>query len=1114
MKRRILSIITALALCLSLLPGTVLATEVPVDGNWTDGLTEAPEGWSESEDGNTITVTTPEALAWLAVIVNDENIAAFEDNPTFGKTVVLGADLDLGGKHWTPIGNGPFGKHTVNAFVGNFDGNGHTISHLTINDSSGRGSIGLFGNVYLNGHGGPRSIRNVTVENASITTNRFTGSGYVGVLAGQVIGDGSIADCTVSGTIHCREAYDNVLAGGMFGFLNPTTGSTDKIYLTVDGCFADVVIMGAPLYAGGFAGYLGSCGKIINCGSAGDITMTEPYENMPYTGGFIGSIETMNGTVSIESCYATGDVSLTSSSEKTMACAGGFLGGIDIPTKTASIQGCMSSGDVTVTASEDINMVLVGGFIGNGAQSPVLTVANSYSTGDVTAANGTNVLCGGFIGYGASTAKYCYSLGNVTSKNGKTNAWAFGFSGYTVSGANFTNCYALGMSMDGGTHTANFLNGNHTLNNCFYYEGMELRETDVSNQTVAALADDAIMGGTAFSDFDSNVWQLSTGNIPILTDIPDEVEKTNKPVYLLKTITFNTQDGTPVDSQSVAKNGKITKPADPIREGYTFGGWYREAACTTAWNFERDTVSEDMTLFAKWEIIIHTVTFNAQNSTDVTVMQVNHGSPVPEPAIPTKDGCLFDGWYTDADCNTAYDFTKAVTGPLTLYAKWLTVLPNPPIGEGNTLYQLIMATGIHELPAGLHDKYESTDALEEAMKLEITKVAAGISKENTVVYDVTLLVSTDGGTTWSVATKVNFPKDGLTVTLPYPTGTNSSYVFTVVHMFTTSDFNKTPGNTEIPTATKTPSGIRFTVTGLSPISVGWKEPANSGSSGGGSGSSGLSTYPITVEKASCGEVSSNRTRASKGSTVTLTVTPDSGYVLETLTVTDSRGNDIKLTEKDGGTYAFTMPDRAVTVRAQFGRITGGDGACPQDSTCPIWPFTDADTTAWYHDCVHYCLENGLMNGFGDGTFGPEKPITRAQLVQILHNREGRPSVNYLMQFEDVPEGAWYAEAVRWAASEGVVSGYSSRKFGPDDNITREQLALMLWRYAGSPTATGGLEFTDADHVSGYALEAMRWAAENGIITGKTGGILAPQGSATRAEAAAMLMRVLSKWESF
>ena len=119
MKHRILSIITALALCLSLLPGTVLATEVPVDGNWTDGLTEAPEGWSESGDGSTITITTPEALAWLAVIVNDENIAAFEDNPTFGKTVVLGADLDLGGKNWTPIGNGPSGKHTVNAFVGN-----------------------------------------------------------------------------------------------------------------------------------------------------------------------------------------------------------------------------------------------------------------------------------------------------------------------------------------------------------------------------------------------------------------------------------------------------------------------------------------------------------------------------------------------------------------------------------------------------------------------------------------------------------------------------------------------------------------------------------------------------------------------------------------------------------------------------------------------------------------------------------------------------------------------------------------------------------------------------------------------------------------------------------
>lgn len=285
--------------------------------------------------------------------------------------------------------------------------------------------------------------------------------------------------------------------------------------------------------------------------------------------------------------------------------------------------------------------------------------------------------------------------------------------------------------------------------------------------------------------------------------------------------------------------------------------------------------------------------------------------------------------------------------------------------------------------------------------------------------------------------------------------------------------------------------------------------SNGGGSSGGN-SDGDSSYTVTLEKPTHGTVTTNRTSATGGSTVTLTVTPDSGYVLESLTVTDSRGNDVKLTEKGGGQYAFTMPDWAVTVRAEFGRITGGYEDCPQDSTCPIWPFTDADTTAWYHDCVHYCLENGLMSGFGDGTFGPEKPITRAQLVQIVHNGEGRPSVHYMMQFEDVPSGAWYAEAVRWAASEGVVSGYSSYHFGPDDNITREQLAVILWRYAGSPASEGGLAFTDADAVSDYALEAMRWAAENGIINGKGGGILDPQGSTTRAEAAAMLMRILIK----
>ena len=173
------------------------------------------------------------------------------------------------------------------------------------------------------------------------------------------------------------------------------------------------------------------------------------------------------------------------------------------------------------------------------------------------------------------------------------------------------------------------------------------------------------------------------------------------------------------------------------------------------------------------------------------------------------------------------------------------------------------------------------------------------------------------------------------------------------------------------------------------------------------------------------------------------------------------------------------------------------------------PFSDVAGDAWYYDAVRYASENGLMGGYGNGRFGPNDNLSRAQFAQILFNKEGRPVVNYLLRYNDVADGAWYTEAVRWATSQGVVSGYGNGMFGPNDNITREQLAVMLWRYAGSPAATEKeLHFTDADKASGYALEALRWAVENGVMGGYGNGQLAPQGLATRAQVAQMLMNFL------
>lgn len=300
-------------------------------------------------------------------------------------------------------------------------------------------------------------------------------------------------------------------------------------------------------------------------------------------------------------------------------------------------------------------------------------------------------------------------------------------------------------------------------------------------------------------------------------------------------------------------------------------------------------------------------------------------------------------------------------------------------------------------------------------------------------------------------------------------------------------------------------------TKFSTYAIGYTPEGSGSSSGGGSGGgggggwSGPTTYPVETPNVDGGKVTASPKSAASGTTVTLTLTPDQGYTISGVTVSDRNGKQIAVTNKGDGKYTFTMPSGKVTATGAFAKIMGGYKDCPRDSTCPIWPYTDTSLAAWYHDGIHFCVENGLMNGYGNGKFGPNNNLTRAQFAQILHNREGRPVVDYLLRFEDVPNGAWYTEAVRWAAAQGVVSGYGNGRFGPNDPITREQLAVMLWRYVGSPAATKKeLRFTDAGKASGYALEALHWAVEHGIINGYGDGRLDPRGLATRAQVAQVL----------
>ena len=254
-----------------------------------------------------------------------------------------------------------------------------------------------------------------------------------------------------------------------------------------------------------------------------------------------------------------------------------------------------------------------------------------------------------------------------------------------------------------------------------------------------------------------------------------------------------------------------------------------------------------------------------------------------------------------------------------------------------------------------------------------------------------------------------------------------------------------------------------------------------------SSSSGSSTTPtntVSASTASNGKVALDKSTAKKGDTVTVTVTPDAGYQLDKLTVTDVKGKTVDVTKKSDGKYTFTMPDSKVTITPTFSKI--------EDTKPSKNGFDDVASSDWFADAVKYVADKGLMNGTDDNQFSPNASTTRGMLMTVLARYAG----------EDTTGGAtWYEKGMNWAKAKGVSDGTN-----PNADITREQLVTMLYRYAGSPATNGSLDnFSDASTVSSYAVNAMQWAVANGIVNGSNGK-LNPQNNATRAQVAAILMR--------
>ena len=262
-------------------------------------------------------------------------------------------------------------------------------------------------------------------------------------------------------------------------------------------------------------------------------------------------------------------------------------------------------------------------------------------------------------------------------------------------------------------------------------------------------------------------------------------------------------------------------------------------------------------------------------------------------------------------------------------------------------------------------------------------------------------------------------------------------------------------------------------------------------------------YRPDVEDTVNGDVTVQPSNPHKGDEVIITPKPEDGYEVEDVIVTDRDGEPVNVTDNGDGTWTFTQPGGRVTVEVIF-----------RETPPEPLPFNDVPEGAWYYDAVRYVYEHGLMNGTSATTFSPEGTTSRGQIVTILWRVAGSPDMEgeiWGYPFADVDATAYYGTAVYWARMNGIAGGYGDGTFGPDDPISREQFAAMLYRFAQERgydvTASADLSgYADVDKVSGYALEAMRWANAEGIINGTSGATLTPQGQATRAQAAAMLMR--------
>ncbi|MEF2824768.1 MAG: S-layer homology domain-containing protein, partial [Peptococcaceae bacterium] len=1026
MKKKLLASLLAIAMMVSMVTPAMAAEAVPQDdamamvSNEAVTAAEGPDAvtsWYD-ESKNEFTIESAEELAGLAKLVAEGKTFA-------NKTVTLGKDIDLSVyTNWQPIGS------SSKRFNGIFNGGGHTIKNLTAIYPE-KHDIGLFGYTD-NGE-----IKNFILENAVVKGNQDVGavagtphtSKYINITVKGLIQVDGIS--YVGGALG-KNAYANITNVDVLGELGSYVKADSGIYRTyvgglvgfmgegghkVSDCDVKIDVTGSTCDIGGILGILHYGNTLENCTYEGNLKMDDPNETE--LGALVGVTmnSNQNVTTTMKNCKATVHSAILAGKDVTDSLLphGGFYYPTVLGSDTVFLEGTVNGKPFHIENKPvkvgDTYYTTLADAIAQNNSGTITLMANI--TENVTIPQGKNLtldLNGKTLASGKQDKHTVYvNGGTLTVIDSSVGQPVVGEDHKTVnySGSGIIKTTDTTSKVDTGgyAHPIDVDNGG-TLN----LQGGTLYTEDSDGIFVSENSTINMTGGYV----NAKEYGIGVMGQGATLNLYDGVVKARNNAAVAGN--GNGKDGTTIIMSGGTLIGEMSNEA--VEKGYIACGIYHPQEGTLTVNGGNIYVHNGAGILTRGGA----ATVNNVNIVTTGKVEGKIGDSeikVPPSAVVVDEKADYPAASLNTDIKGGEFVSAEGVSNVTLVGQTndkLTVSGgnfSAPVPQENLDPKL--NTEVKAPNKNPDAPYSYFEKQEEALDYAKDDKDATIQPTEQVSEKVTVTFDVAGG-------------QGAPASMTVAKGDKMPPIVPTREGYTFIGWKDVNGNVY-------QAGKEVTVTEDITFTAVWEANASTG------GGTVVKRYDVTLADTDNGSITATHKRASKNSTVTITATPDEGYVVDAVTVTEKDGDKVNVTKKDDNKYTFKMPASDVTVKATF----KAEQTEPEQPTG--LPFTDVAKDAWYFPAVEYVFNNGLMNGTTATTFAPNVNLNRAMMAAVLYNMEGGPACDKSGLFSDVADGKWYTDAVNWAASNNIVSGMPDGTYAPDQALTREQMASILYRYA-------------------------------------------------------------------